>query len=68
MKTFVVGALFLLSLICMVEAAPSMSCVGLCEVAKNDCVDAPCDDPNEIPCSVCYAVNDDCKDECNGKK
>ena len=68
MKTFVVGALLLLSLICMVEAAPSMSCVGLCEVAKNDCVDAPCDDAGKIPCSECYAINVDCKKKCKEKK
>ena len=67
MKTTVVVALLLLSLICMVEAIPSMSCYGRCELARSDCVNLPCAD-NTIPCSDCFDKNTKCKDECDGKK
>ena len=67
MKTTVVGALLLLSLICMVEAIPSMSCIGLCELAKDDCVEAPCG-ASTVPCSDCFDQNTICKDNCRRKK
>ena len=68
MKTTVVGALLLLSLICTVEAIPSPSCEGLCELAKNDCVDLRCVH-NTIPCLYdCYDENAQCKARCPGKK
>jgi len=67
MKTTVVGSVLLLSLICMVEAAPSMSCVGRCELIKNECVEAPCGD-STVPCSYCFDENAECKKNCPGKK
>ena len=66
MKTSVVGALLLLSLICMVEAAPYMSCVAQCELERNDCVDA-CG-VGTVPCSNCFDQNTECKADCYGKK
>ena len=67
MKTTVVGALLLLSLICMVEAIPSLSCYAECELAKNDCVDLPCMD-STVPCSYCFDENTRCKNKCRRKK
>ena len=67
MKTTVVGALLLLSLICTVEAIPSLSCYGQCEVERNDCVDLLCVD-NTVSCSYCFDKNTECKRKCDGKK